>query len=392
MRVAFVVQRYGLEINGGAELHCRWIAEHMRRHWEVEVLTTRGLDYITWENHYPSGEDTVNGVHVRRFSVRRPRDPEKFGRLQNFILENEHTEADEWKWVEEQGPYSPDLIEFIKSRRGEYDRFVFFSYRYYHSMHGILALPEKSVLVPTAERDAVIGLRIFKEIFRRPLAIVYNSEEEREMIGTLSRNRDVPGDVVGVGAEVPESVPVSDFRGRYGLQGDYLIYIGRIDRNKGCDQLFDFFMRFKRESGSPVKLVMVGSTVLKIPPHPDIVYLGFLPEPDKFAVLSEASLLVMPSFFESLSMVATEAWAMGKPVLANARCEVLSGRCRRSRAGLDYAGYAEFREALSLLLEDDRLRTRMGENGRAYFRAEYTWDRIERKYIDLFDRIGGAAS
>lgn len=390
MKVAFVVQRYGLEINGGAELHCRWIAEHMSRHWEVEALTTRALDYLTWENHYPAGEELINGVRVRRFSVRRPRDPQKFGRLQNYILMNEHTERDEWKWVEEQGPFAPELIAFITEHREDYDWFVFFSYRYFHSLKGIRAVPEKSVLVPTAERDAVIGLRIFKEVFRLPRAVVYNSEEEREMIGALSRNRDVPGEVVGVGAVVPDNVSIQDFRDRYSVQGDYMIYIGRIDRNKGCDDLFDNFLRFKRETGSPVKLILVGRSLLKIPPHPDIVYLGFLPEADKFAALSGACLLVMPSFYESLSMVATEAWAMRKPVLANARCEVLAGRCRRSRAGLDYADYSEFRESLSLLLDDDRLRERMGENGLAYYQAEYTWETIERKYLALFDRAGEA--
>src|SRR4030042_1415787 len=69
MKLAFVVQRYGVKLNGGAELHCRWIAEHMRKYSEVEVLTTRALDYITWENHYPCGMGDVNGVPVRCFSV-----------------------------------------------------------------------------------------------------------------------------------------------------------------------------------------------------------------------------------------------------------------------------------------------------------------------------------
>ena len=86
MRIAFVIQRYGLEINGGAELHCRWVAEHMKRYWDVEVLTTRAFDYITWKNHYSEGEEVINGIPVKRFSIKRPSNPERFGRIQNYIL------------------------------------------------------------------------------------------------------------------------------------------------------------------------------------------------------------------------------------------------------------------------------------------------------------------
>ena len=53
MRLAFVVQRYGLEINGGAEVHCRQLAERMSRHMHVEVLTTCAEDHYTWRNVYP---------------------------------------------------------------------------------------------------------------------------------------------------------------------------------------------------------------------------------------------------------------------------------------------------------------------------------------------------
>lgn len=387
MKIAFVVQRYGLEINGGAELHCRWIAEHMRKFWEVEVLTTQALDYITWENYYPDRREQVNGIPVLRFPVVKPRDPEKFGRTQNYILRNEHPLKDELKWLEEEGPNSPALIDYIRNNEAQYDYFIFFSYRYYHSYYGLDAVAHKGVLVPTAERDDIIHLPIFRALFRKPKAFIYNSVEEKQMINTISRNEDIPGDIIGVGADVPDSFSVQDFRDKYGLQGDYIIYIGRIDENKGCAQLFDYFMRFKETTGAEVKLVLVGSTIIKIPQHPDIHYLGFLPEEDKFSGLAGARLLLMPSFYESLSMVTNEAWAMGKPVLANAFCDVLKGQCRRSNAGLYYADYAEFKAALSLLLGSERLQSKMGANGRAYFEAHYTWDRIEQKYLAIFDRL-----
>jgi glycosyltransferase involved in cell wall biosynthesis len=387
MKLAFVVQRYGLEINGGAELHCRWVAEHIKKYNEVEVLTTCAFDYVTWNNHYPEGEDLINGIPVKRFPVIRPRNPERFGRIQNHILENEHTSDEELMWIEEEGPLTPALVDYIRGHKDDYDYFIFFSYRYYHSYWGINALPYQSILVPTAEHDAVIHLNLFKELFRKPRIIIYNSIEEKNMINTISRNQGVLGEVVGVGTEIPAKFSAEEFRKKFGISENYVIYIGRIDQNKGCDQLFSYFLRFKEEVTTDTKLVLVGSTKMNIPAHPDIVYLGFLSEEDKFSALAGASVLMMPSFFESLSMVTLEAWALGRPVLANAKCEVLKGQCLRSHAGLFYETYPEFRETLKLLLDTPRLRETMGKNGADYFQRHYTWNVIESKYLSILDRL-----
>ena len=387
MKIAFVIQRYGLEIIGGAELHCRWVAEHLKKFFDVEVLTTRAYDYITWKNHYLKGEDTVNGIPVKRFSVSSTRDPKRFRRIQDYIMENEHKEEDELRWLEEEGPSSPSLIKYIKEHQSDYDYFIFFSYRYYQSYWGIKAVPHKSILVPTAEHDPVIHLKIFKDLFRKPRAFVYNSVEERNIINSLSQNEDILGDVVGVGTEIPSSFSSEEFYKKYKIDGNYIIYIGRIDENKGCDELFDFFLRFKKETSSDIKLILVGSAILKTPSHPDVSYLGFLSEYDKFSALDGALLLLMPSFYESLSMVILEAWALGKPVLANARCEVLKGQCLRSNGGLFYENYYEFKEALKLLLSLSRLRKAMGINGQEYFNQNYTWEVIENKYLSILDQL-----
>jgi glycosyltransferase involved in cell wall biosynthesis len=387
MKVAFVVQRYGIEISGGAELHCRWVAEHMQKYWDVQVLTTRAFDYITWKDHYSKGDDLINGVPVKRFSVAKPRNPERFGRLQNYILENEHREEDELKWLDEEGPLSPSLIRYVEEHKDDFDYFVFFSYRYYHSYWGINTVPEKSILVPTAEKDPVVHLRIFKDLFRKPQAFIYNSVEERQMISQVSKNDHVLGEIVGVGTEVPSEVFVDDFCNKFDITGEYLIYIGRIDQNKGCDELFDFFLRFKKETDSDIKLILVGSTLLKIPSHPDIRYLGFLSEQDKFSALAGSLALIMPSFYESLSMVTLEAWALRKSVLANARCEVLKGQCLRSNAGLFYEDRDEFAEALKLLLSSPQLRDALGKNGEQYFNENYSWEVIENKYLSVVDQL-----
>ena len=78
-----------------------------------------------------------------------------------------------------------------------------FSYRYYHAYHGIRVAGSRAVLVPTAERDPALGLRIFGGSFRGVRALMYNSYEERALIHAVSNNEAVPGVVVGIGSEVP---------------------------------------------------------------------------------------------------------------------------------------------------------------------------------------------
>jgi glycosyltransferase involved in cell wall biosynthesis len=176
-------------------------------------------------------------------------------------------------------------------------------------------------------------------------------------------------------------------RAAYGLRDPIVVYVGRIDENKGCGELFDSFAAYLERTGRAVDLVLAGQAVMPVPPHPRIRHLGFVPDADKFDLMAAADVLVMPSYFESLSMVALEAWALGTPVLANAHCDVLVGQCRRANAGLYYTDAAEFGAALDTLLDDAALRRTLGENGRAYFDRHYRWPVIVRKYLDMFDRL-----
>ena len=389
MKLAFVVQRYGLDIAGGAEYHCRLVAEHLARHAEVEVLTTCADDYITWANRYPAGPSVLNGIPVRRFPVKRPRDPERFADWSARVLgARQPNRTDELRWLEEEGPFSPRLVRHLERHGSDYDAFVFFSYRYYTTFHGLMSVGRRGLLVPTAEDDGVYSLSIFRELFREPGAIVYNSVEEREMIVRSAGNDHVPGDVVGVGSATPDQVDPGGFRRRHGLEGPFALYVGRVDQNKGCRQLFDHFRRFREETGSALELVLVGSAVLEVPQGSGIRHLGFLPDAEKWSALAACELLMMPSPFESLSMVTLEAWWSGKPVLANAKCAVLRGQCRRSNAGLYYSSYPEFREALGLLESDPELRAALGRNGRRYYDTHYAWDVVLEKYLRLLEASG----
>jgi len=386
-KIGIIVQRYGSDINGGAEYHARLIAEKIAPYFDIEVFTSTAHDYITWEHHYPEGKEIINGIPVHRFKVAKPRDPKVFGDLQNFIFNEEHSIADELTWLEEEGPYVPGLLATLEQREKEFAYFIFFSYRYYHSYWGLLKFKRKAILVPTAEHDEVIYLRLFKHLFHLPGAIVYNSHEEKEIINRVSGNEEVPGDIVGVGSEVPVTFSPQTFRERFDIQGKYFVYIGRLDENKGVPLLLEYYLKMLKETDVDLTLVLMGKSVIEIPVHPRIKALGFMGNEEKFNGLKGAEFLVIPSQFESLSMVALEAWAIGKPVAANGRTEVLRGQCRRSNAGLWYTDYDEFKEIILLLAENDRLKEIMGKNGRVFFETHYSWPVIESKYLKIIERL-----
>ncbi len=398
MRLACVVQRYGLQIRGGAELHCRLVAELLSRHHQVEVITTCAADYLTWENAYPSGIEAVNGIPVWRFPVQRPRDLDRFGRLQERVFFRSHTDAEARAWLDAQGPFAPAMRDWIGRYRDAFDFWICFSYRYWTTYHAMEAATGRAILVPTAEPDPAIELPIFHPLFRSARAIMYNSPEERDMILDRSGADDVPGVVVGVGIREPmgpddpeHDIDPRRFRDEFGIDRDFVLYVGRIDENKGCRELFDFHARavesFRERGQDAPLLVLAGHPVIPIPQSPDVLHVGAVDEAQKFDALAAAALLVMPSFYESLSMVLLEAWALSKPVLVNAHCDVLRGQVERSNGGLHYGDAAQFVESLSLLLADGRLRRACGDAGHRYYADNYRWPVIEAKYQEILQEL-----
>jgi glycosyltransferase involved in cell wall biosynthesis len=392
LRVALVVQRYGTEVNGGAELLCRQVAERLVRRHEVEVLTTCAVDYITWRNHYPSGVQSVNGVPVRRFAVERERKISEFGRLSGWIFSHPHTPDDELEWVKQQGPCAFELLAFLESRRAAYDAFVFFTYLYLPTCLGLPIVADRAALVPTAHDELPIYLNIYDRIFRSARFLVYSTEEEQEFAERRFRLDGSNSELVGVGIDAPdpavhvgEETAVSTPNGAGGRQ---IAYMGRIDESKGCAEMFDYFLRYVRERPeSKLQLLLMGKPVMQVPRHPSIVHAGFVPEAEKNRAIAASRLILMPSPHESLSLALLEAWAAKRAVVVNGRCKVLRGQCLRSNGGLWYTNYAEFRECLDRLLTDDRLCAALGEQGYAFVVSRYSWTRVEQQYERILSQI-----
>ncbi len=417
MRIGFVVQRYGTEILGGSEYHCRLVAERLATRHQVDVLTTCARDYITWRNEYPEGSDRVRGVTVRRFSTARTRDIEEFNRYSDWIFHHAHSAHDEMEWLKQQGPWSPALHEHLERHHQSYDVLIFFTYLYAPTVMGLRVAPSKSLLVPTAHDEPALGLEIYGKVFGGAAAIAWNTDVERQMVGSRFHLRTLVEDVVGCGVDLPEADamlaepgqrppasptareplaphlegPANAFRRRHRMYGDFLLYGGRIDPGKGCEELLEYFQAFLKEGGDAA-LMLMGVKLMPLPEDPRVRFAGTLPDEERLHALEAATVVAAPSPYESLSLLTLEAFAVGTPVLANARSDVLVEHCRQSHAGLYYEDRWEFTEALKLLLRDADLRLAMGRNGKRYVNQHYRWSVILSKYERMFTRLRGASA
>ncbi len=384
-KVAFIIQRCGLEVNGGAETHCLKVTERMSKHWDIEILTTCAVDYITWKNYYPPGVAEVAGVKVRRFPVAQPRDVERFSNLSATINSGlpKASLAEQEVWMQAQGPWSPELINYVKLHEHKYDAFIFFTYLYATTYFVLPLVAHKAYLAPLAHNEWTIYMSMWDALFAQPLSFIFNTIEERNLLQARFPRARLAGAIAGVAVEPPQVCSADNFRQNYGIDEPFLLYVGRIDPSKGCQELFDYFIDLRSRETSPRKLVLLGKPTMAIPTHPDIIALGFVDEQTKWNAIAACDLLVMPSPYESLSMVLLEAWSIGKAVLVNGQCEVLLGQCRRSHGGLWYCNRDEFQVALQTM--DESVRNQLGLQGKKFVQTNYTWSKIETIYIDLIN-------
>ena len=381
-----MVQRCGLEVNGGAESLCLQIAQRMAAFWTTEILTTCALDYMTWENFYPPGTQQLGATVVRRFPVDQPRDVESFNRISAELhpRQQDTSLAEQEGWMRAQGPVSTELLDYLRAEKDRYDVFIFYGYLYATTYFGLPLVKNRAWLEPLAHDEWTIYFSMWDSFFSLPAGFIFNTAAERHFLERRFPKNPLAGPVAGVGIEPPDRIDVEKFRSRYNLTVPYLLYVGRVDESKGCAVMFENFLRWKQERGAPHKLLLLGKEVMPIPFHDDIVHLGFVDDEQKWAALKGCDWLIMPSPHESLSMVLLEAWSVGRPALVNGRCEVLTNHCQESHGGLWYDGFDEWSAALATV--DEKTKDILGRQGKAYVEERYSWARVETCYLEAIHR------
>ena len=388
MKLAFVVQRYGAGIAGGSEMHCRQLAERLASRHDITVLTSCARDYVTWANAYPAGASLENGVRVERFPVARTRDLKAFADLSDEVFDGLGSSPErEEAWFRANGPDAPALLDHLRIHGTAYDLILFWAFRYAPSFFGVPLVADRAVLVPTAEEDPAIDMDVLPDFFARPAGYLFLTPEEETLVSTRAGRPLRPSRVVGIGLEPERDPPPSRTPlDRLGIPAEFVLYLGRVDRNKGCATLLEYFQEYI-EAGGQTTLVLAGPSTLMIPEHPRIRALGYVTDDVRHALLSHARALVVPSPFESLSIVLLEAWNHAMPALVNEQCKVLQGQVRRADGGLYYRSAREFQEALSWLLSNDAGRRELGEQGLAYVDREYRWPTVLERVESLLDEV-----
>lgn len=399
-RIAFVIQRYGEKVLGGAEQYCKMIAESLSANFDIDVITTTAQDSITWKNFYPTGKERINDVTVIRFPVDKRRNIKSFNRLTRRLMFSGSSQSieDGEKWLHAQGPISEKLFSYLEKHSEDYEYFFFFTALYPIAYYGIQKVRHKAILIPLAHDEPVMDFPVFRKLFHLPIYMIFSTPEERDFIYSSFRNYHIRSSVIGSGVQPGLTSSgqnksasysfINSFSFPFDIGDKFVLYAGRIDPGKGIYELIDYFDRYIKNSGKKIKLIVLGSGhSLDTGGNPSIIQAGFVEDTVKNFLFEHAEAVINPSYFESFSLVLLEAWHYKTPVLVNGRCEVLKGHVMRSGGGLCYNNYEEFKTNLSLILENKKMADRFAVNGRKYYLANYSWNIIRKKYLSVIDYL-----
>lgn len=414
-KIGIIVQRYGAEVNGGAEVHARMIAEKLSAKYDVTVLTSQAIEYQSWKPEYAEGESELNSVKIIRFAnqLRKSEKEQRYYRRKitnrlpsqriyrllnspgwwlRLFPEVKIAEQDNIKWLEAQGPAMPGLLTYLKQHQNNYAAYIFFTALYYPSAMGVITVPGKSIFVPTVHDEKPMYFPIYQKVMSSPSWILFNTTSEMEFSEKMFDLQKTKKQVVGVGIELSKETvnPDKSILSKLSISSPYIIYVGRIDKNKGCDVMIKYFLRYIGTHKADINLVLVGKAMMEIPTHPSVIHTGFVDDNTKTQLMLQAHALIIPSFFESLSLVLLESFACGVPAIANGKTEVLKEHIDKSDGGWVFYNYTDFANALNEIINNESKRIQKAANGFAYVKNNYSWDKVLNQFDEAIDDIENA--
>lgn len=384
MKLAFVIQRSGENIYAGAETLVLQLATHLSNVHDIEILTTRAKDASSWKNEYPEGIENIGNFKIRRFSVDRERDS-AYVQLSQYLEQHGDDKDKGIQFMNANGPVSSSFVKFLKEHKNDYDLFIFFGYIYWLTYNGLPIVKEKSVLFPQAHDEPWIYFKIYEDVFKYPLGYLFQTNAEKEFVLNKFAEKEKPYSIVGHGIDL-DLADVKYASKKIKLPEEYILYIGRISAGKGCQTLSDYFNKYTETHKTNLKLVFVGTLEHSIDNTNAIIFQNLTDE-EKFHILQNCKIFIMPSAYESLNLACLEAWLFKKPVIVNGRSAVLKEHCHIGQGGLYFENYEEFAECLDLISQKKELAKTLARNGEVYVRERYNWVVTKQRYEEFLNKI-----
>jgi glycosyltransferase involved in cell wall biosynthesis len=350
------------------------------RGWDVQVWTTTALDEAGWTDGFAPGVERDGIVEVRRFRVAGGRRICPFRQLSRAVYHLPRPLRPERLWAVAQGPYAPALVRALS--HAEPVPTLFSPYLFHPTLYGLPAAPHPRFLCPAAHDEPALRLGVVRRTVMAADALWFHSPEERDLLVSVHPQAEQRLSRCGVvGVDAPEGIDSAAFAIRHGISGPYLYYGGRVAGGKGFEQMLAG-ARQLHGSHPHVSLVLSGEAG-DLAGAPWVRSLGHVDELERWEAIAGAVAVVVPGSLESLSLLALEAWTMGRPCLLNAASPVLAGHAARSGGGLTFAGAAELASGAAELIDHPERAAAIGAAGRAYVRATYGWDLAEQRLREL---------
>lgn len=321
-------------------------------------------------------EAEVDGIRLLRVGSARNYAASRLGYCLQAVDQLQKLDWD--LWVNEFSAFAPLRVPAALRRRG-----VLF-FQHFMGHHALVKRPLIGGISWLAEQRA---LRAYDRI----LTV---SPSVQELVRQKLKGRDVPIDCVcnGVAERYFALEPVEE---------PYLLYFGRIDiHNKGLDILLAAFARIAAEyphlelkiagRGSAQQLAKVRDLIRREGVEGRVEVVGGVDDGQQGELLRRALLVCMPSRYEGWGMVAVEAAAAGKAVVATN----INGLCDAVRDGetgllVQVADIAALAAGMRSLLADDQRRQGLGKQGREWAR-NFDWNRLAKEQEGVYLRaIGG---
>ncbi|UCG33425.1 MAG: glycosyltransferase family 4 protein, partial [Phycisphaerales bacterium] len=394
MRLAFVTPWFGDNLPGGAEAVTRELIRRLRAQGvAVEVLTTSIHDFhADWSvNHHAPGVSDSGPAPVWRFGVER-RDRRRFDRINKYLMfeargrpgESPLSATDEQTYIDEQ-MRCPLLFAHLRGHAHYYDAFVFMPYMFATTVYGVEAVGERAVIIPALHDESYAYMEIYRQMAEKAGCIVTQTPAEDWLVGRIWGERAAARTrLLGMGIDTDWHADGRRFRERFGIEGPFLLSVGRRDTTKGLYRLVWNWLEYRRAGGRQ-SLVMIGPGSLPAELHriEGLVDLGFVDRQSKYDAHAAASVLVQPSQREAFSIVVLESWLAGRPVLVEGRSGVNRDHCLRGGGGLYYETTAEFVEAVRWFEANEARMPEMMHRAREYVVANYTWPVVIERFLGL---------